>query len=55
MRKEGDVAVQVVKGGLLELSVEVEGEKILETNKLWYPLPSSLARKTREFLNKSGK
>ena len=50
MRKEGDVEVEVVKGGLLELSVDVDGEKVVETSRLWYPLPSSLVRKTREFL-----
>ena len=44
----------MVKGKLLELSVEVDGEKVVETSRLWYPLPSSLARKTREFLSKTG-
>ena len=53
MRKENDVEVEVVKGGLLELSVEVDGKKVVETNRLWYPLPSSLAKRTREFLTKS--
>jgi hypothetical protein len=50
LRKEKDVEVEVVKGGLLELSVEVDGEKVIETNRLWYPLPSSLAKRTSEFL-----
>ena len=52
LRKEGDVEVEVVKGGLLELSVDVDGEKVVETSRLWYPLPSSLVRKTREFLGR---
>ena len=55
MRKENDVEVEVVKGGLLELSVEVDGKKVVDTNRLWYPLPSSLAKRTREFLSKDGK
>ena len=50
MRKENDLEVEVVKGGLLELSVEVDGERVIETNRLWYPLPGSLAKRTREFL-----
>ena len=50
MRKENEVEVEVVKGGLLELSVEVDGEKVVQTNRLWYPRPSSLAKRTREFL-----
>ena len=49
MRREDDVEVEVVKGGLLELSVELDGEKVLETNKLWYPRPSALVKRTREF------
>jgi hypothetical protein len=53
LRKENDVEVEVVKGGLLELSVEVDGKKVVDTNKLWYPLPSSLAKRTREFLTKT--
>ena len=52
LRKENDVEVEVVKGGLLELSVDIDGEKVIETNRLWYPRPSGLVRKTREFLNK---
>jgi hypothetical protein len=52
LRRENDVEVEVVKGGLLELSVDIDGEKVIETNRLWYPLPSGLVRRTREFLNK---
>ena len=52
MRKETDVEVEMVKGGLLELSVELDGEKIWETNRLWYPLPRTVVKKAREFLNK---
>ena len=53
MRKENDVEVEVVKGGLLELSVAVDGKKVVDTNRLWYPLPSSLSKRTREFLTKT--
>ena len=51
MRRENDVEVEVVKGGLLELSVQVDGVKVVETNRLWYPLPSSVAKRTREYLS----
>jgi hypothetical protein len=46
------VEVEVVKGDFLELSVEIDGEKVIDTNRLWYPLPSSLVRRTRELLKK---
>ena len=52
LKKSKDVEVEVVKGGLLELSVGIDGEKLIDTNRLWYPLPSSLVRKTRELLDR---
>ena len=52
LKQANDVEVEVVKGGLLELSVALDGEKLIETNRLWYPLPSTLVRKTRELLDK---
>lgn len=45
--------MEVVEGGFLELSVGIDGHKVIETNRLWYPLPSSLVRKTRELLGKT--
>ena len=52
LRKEEGLEVGVVKGGLLELSVDVDGEKAIDTNRLWYPLPSRMVRDTLEFLGK---
>ncbi len=52
LKKEGDVEVAVVKGGLLELSVNVDGNNVVETSRLWYPMPGSLVKKTREFLRR---
>ena len=51
MKEENDLEVEVVKGGLLELSIGIDGEKVIETSRLWYPLPSSLVKRTREFLD----
>jgi hypothetical protein len=47
---DNDVDVKVVKGGFLELSVYVDGQQAIKTNPLWYPLPGSVTRKTRDFL-----
>ena len=52
LKQASDVEVEVLKGGFLELSVGVDGEKMIDTNRLWYPLPSSLLRKTRELLDR---
>jgi hypothetical protein len=51
LKRANDVEVEVVTGGLLELSVGIDGEKLIETNRLWYPLPSTLVRKTRQLLD----
>jgi hypothetical protein len=50
-QEENDVEVEVVKGGLLELSVVVDGRKVIDTNRLWYPMPSRLVRRTRQLLD----
>jgi len=52
LRKEEGLEVGVVKGAFLELSVDVDGEKAVETTRLWYPLPSTMVRETLEFLGK---
>ena len=52
LKEENDLVVEVVKGGLLELSVGIDGEKVIETNRLWYPLPSTLVKRTREILDR---
>ena len=52
LKEANDVEVEVLKGGLLELSVRVDDEKLIDTNRLWYPLPSTLLRKTRALLDR---
>jgi hypothetical protein len=52
LKQANDVEVELLKGGFLELSVGVDGEKLIDTSRLWYPLPSSLLRKTRDLLDK---
>ena len=52
LRKEEGLEVAVVKGGLLELSVDVDGEKAIETSRLWYPLPRGMVKEALEFLGK---
>jgi hypothetical protein len=49
---ENDVDVQLVKGGVLELSVHIDRQKVIKTNPLWYPLPGKLVNQVRGWLNK---
>jgi hypothetical protein len=55
LKQANDVEVEVVKGGLLELSVGIDGEKLIDINRFWYPLPGSLVKKTRELLARDPK
>ncbi len=50
LRKEKDVQVEAVKGGLGEFSVPIDGRKVINTNRLWYPIPSKVVKKVREQL-----
>jgi hypothetical protein len=50
LRKEKDVQVEAVKGGLGEFSVFIDGRKVIDTNRLWYPIPSKIVKKVREQL-----
>ena len=47
---ENDLEVKTVKGGLGELSVSIDGQKVIETNRLWYPTPGKVVAKVRKLL-----
>jgi len=42
--------VQTIKGGLGEFSVLIEGIKLIDTNRLWYPRPSRVVRRVLDSL-----
>ena len=50
LRKESDVEVHTIKGGLGEFSVSIGGQKLIDTNRLWYPRPSKVVDKVRALL-----
>ena len=49
--REPDVQVKREKGGLGELRVSVDGVDVVDTNRLWYPTPSSVVAKVRAHFN----
>jgi hypothetical protein len=51
LKKDG-VEVETVKGGLGEFSVTVDGDKVVDTNRLWYPSPSKVVTKVRASLSR---
>jgi hypothetical protein len=50
--KEPDVEVELVKGGFAEFSVDIDGRRCIEANRLSYPRPSRVLEKIRAMLAK---
>lgn len=50
LKKEGELEVETVRGGLGELSVSIGDRKVVDTNRFWYPTPGSVLKKVRAAL-----
>jgi hypothetical protein len=50
LRRENNVQVETVRGGLGEFSVYIDDRKIIDTNRLWYPTPSKIVKKIQALL-----
>jgi hypothetical protein len=50
LKKEGGVEVEMKRGGLGELSVSIDDQKVVNTNRLWYPTPGAVLKKVRAAL-----
>ena len=50
LRKENGLSVETVKGGLGEFSVYVDDRKVIDTNRLWYPVPSKIVKEIKAIL-----
>ena len=55
LEKQPNVNVETIKGGLGELSVDVDGKKVFAGSRLWYPTPASVLKKVRSALSNSEK
>jgi hypothetical protein len=51
LRRETDAQVEVVRGGLGEFSVYLDDQKVIDTNRLWYPIPSKIVKKMKALLS----
>jgi len=47
LKKDPEMQVETVRGGLGEISVLVDDRKVVDTNRLWYPRPSSVVKRVR--------
>jgi hypothetical protein len=50
LKKENDVDVETVKGGLGELSIYLDDRKVIETNRFWYPTTNKIVKKIQALL-----
>ena len=50
LKADGGVEVETVKGGLGEFIVRLDGRKIVETSRLWYPTPRKVVEQVRAAL-----
>ena len=51
LRSETQSEVELRKGGLGELSVEIEGRKLVTTNPFWYPTPNTVFQRVKHILD----
>ncbi len=50
LKADGGAEVETVKGGFGEFSVHLDGRKIVETSRLWYPTPRKVVEQVRAAL-----
>ena len=48
--KENNLQVETIKGGFGEFSVYIDGQKVIDTNRLWYPTPGKIVKKIQALL-----
>ncbi len=50
LRKENNIEVEVVRGGLGEFSVYFDDRKVIDTNRLWYPTTRKIVKQIQTLL-----
>ena len=50
INKENDVEAETVNGGFHEFSVYIDGQKVIDTNRFWYPTPSKIVAEVKAIL-----
>ncbi len=53
LSKENSCEVKTIAGGLGEFSVSIDGEKVHDTNRFWYPSHKNVVAKIRELLSQN--
>ena len=50
LSKENNVETEIVRGGLGEFSVYIDGQKVIDTNRMWYPRPGNVVKRVHSLL-----
>lgn len=50
LNKESNVKAETVKGGLGEFSIYIAEQKVIDTNRFWYPTPNKIVQKIQVLL-----
>jgi hypothetical protein len=50
LNKENNAEVETIKGGLGEFSVYIDEQKVIDTNRFWYPTTNKIVKKIRALL-----
>ncbi len=50
LRKENDIEVETVKDGLSEFSVYIDEQKVIDTNRFWYPTSNKIVKNVKAML-----
>lgn len=50
LEKETNVVTETVKGGFGEFSVYIDEQKVVDTNRLWYPNINNVVKKVKTLL-----
>ena len=52
LNKDQNIEVETVKGGFGEFSVHIDGQKVIDTNRLWYPSTNKIIKNVQALLAK---
>ena len=50
LKRDSNVDVKTVKGGLGELSVDLDGKRVFTSSRIWYPTPTDVIKKVQAAL-----
>lgn len=50
LKKENNIEVEMVKGGFGEFSVYIDEEKVIDTNRFWYPTTDKVVKNIQTLL-----